>query len=82
MAEAGARIHARIARIAKDAAGKDAGVVLGPMALGLARCALESVEVSEMNSLMHEAPLCYRLTEGDRPAELMEKLQVPSAANA
>jgi len=82
MAEAAVRIRARIDRIAKDAAGKAVGVLLGPMALGLARCALESVKLDKLDSLMHDAPLCYGLADGDRPAELMEKLQVPGAVNA
>ena len=82
VAAAAVRIRARIDRIAKDAAGKAAGVVLGPMALGLARCALESAKVSKMNSLMFDAPLCYSLTEDDRSAELMEELQVPGAVRA
>ena len=40
------------------------------------------VKLDKLDSLIHDAPLCYRLTNGDRPAELMEKLRVPSAANA
>jgi broad specificity phosphatase PhoE len=39
-------------------------VVLGPLAFGLARCWLESVELSQVRSLTHNGPIRYELTDG------------------
>lgn len=59
--DASERLTSVLNEIARNTNGGTDAVVLAPIAFAIARCTLESAELSELTALQHDAPLCYNL---------------------
>jgi broad specificity phosphatase PhoE len=68
LADAAARIRKAIARITRKHRNHTVGVVLGPFALALARCALENRNLGELRGLTSLEPVWYEVEPGRRAA--------------
>ncbi len=66
LADASARIRKAIARISEKHRNRTVGVVLGPLALALARCALENRDLGELRYLTTPEPVWYEVETARR----------------
>ena len=57
--EAAERIAAAVRKIARKAGDTTAGIVLGPIACAIARCALEGAELSVLRAMLTNEPVWY-----------------------
>ena len=65
--EAFERLQGPFERITRKQSARSMGLVLGPVAFGLVRCMVESLEPSGVRGMMHDAPLRYELDGESRP---------------
>jgi len=60
---AAGRLEASLANVVRKHAEKTTAVVLGPFAFSVARCVIESVELTEARSMMRDDPLAYGIVD-------------------
>lgn len=74
------RLREGLRKLARKHALETIPVVLGPMALAVTRCIVESVDLAEVRSMTSTEPIQYKLTKDNR--ELMAVAESPKAAGA
>lgn len=62
--DAAARLRESLDRVVRKHTGENLAVVLGPLAVALVRCLVESVEFAGARSLIRHEPLQYKLPDG------------------
>ena len=67
MEDAYERLRAPLEKLIRKHDAHTVAVVLGPLAFALARCWLESADITCVRALMSDQPLCYDFTRGDDP---------------
>ncbi len=78
MVEAFDRVSAAVVSLVQRNPKDTVGIVLGPLALGLARCRLESIEPAEMRSLDNADPVHYESVELDEQSSAKDVVSPPS----